>query len=66
MVYYDAGIARSVKGTTETIRKNVQANTLGDPTTVLVSRTKAGPFAPLRNTPEFRDLLYSDSSGSLP
>ena len=66
MVYYDAGIARTVKGTTETIRKNVRANTLGDPTTVLVSRTKAGPFAPLRNTPEFRDLLYSDISGSPP
>jgi len=64
MVYYDAGIARTVKGSTETIRKNVLANTLGDPTTVLVSRTKAGPFAPLRNTPEFRDLLYGDATAS--
>ncbi len=62
MVYYDAGIARTVKGTTETIRRNVQADTLGDPTTVLVSRKKAGPFAPLRNTPEFRDLLYADTA----
>lgn len=66
MVYYDAGIARTVKGTTETIRRNVQADTLGDPNAVLVSRTKAGPFAPLRNTPEFRDLLYSDDPGSSP
>ncbi len=66
MVYYDAGIARTVKGTTDTIRRNVQANTLGDPTTVLVSRTKAGPFAPLRNTPEFRDLLFGEGSGSGP
>ncbi len=64
MVFYDAGIARTVKGTTETIRKNVSANMLGDPATVLVSRTKAGPFAPLRNTPEFRDLLFGDGSSS--
>ena len=64
MVYYDAGIARTVKGTTDTIRKNVQANTLGDPNTVLVSRTKAGSFAPLRSTPEFRDLLFADGAGS--
>lgn len=64
MVFYDAGIARTVKGTTETIRKNVSANTLGDPATVLVSRTKAGPFAPLRNTPEFRDLLFGDGASS--
>ncbi len=64
MVYYDAGIARTVKGSTETIRKNVLANALGDPSTVLVSRTKAGPFAPLRNTPEFRDLLFGDATAS--
>ena len=64
MVYYDAGIARTVKGSTETIRKNVLANTLGDPATVLVSRTKAGPFAPLRNTPEFRDLLFGDAAAT--
>jgi len=64
MVYYDAGIARTVKGSTDTIRKNIQANTLGDPGTVLVSRTKAGNFAPLRNTPEFRDLLFDSNTGS--
>ena len=66
MVFYDAGIARTVKGTTETIRKNVLADMLGDPAAVLVSRTKAGPFAPLRSTPEFRDLLFGDGVSSTP
>jgi serine/threonine protein kinase len=66
MVYYDAQQqAKTVKGTTETIRANAQAGTLGDLTLVLVSRVKTGPFAPLRKVAEFRDLVLcgSDSLG---
>gem|GEM_PF-379882 len=62
MVYYTAdGKPHTVKGTTETIRANAMAGTLGEPSTILVSRTKAGPFAPLRKVPEFRDLVLSSS-----
>jgi eukaryotic-like serine/threonine-protein kinase len=68
MVYYEAGQARTVKGVTDTIRKNVQSGVLGDLTAVLVSRSKAGPFAPLKSIPEFRDLVLngrdSKSGGS--
>ncbi len=62
MVYYTTdGKPHTVKGTTETIRANAMAGTLGEPSTILVSRTKAGPFAPLRKVPEFRDLVLSSS-----
>jgi serine/threonine protein kinase len=59
LVYYEGGAAKTVKGGTETIRKNVRAGTLGDLSAVLVSRSKAGPFAPLKNVPEFRDLVFT-------
>jgi eukaryotic-like serine/threonine-protein kinase len=62
MVLYDEiGVPKTVKGTTDTIRRNIQAGTLGDPAQVLVCRTKAGPFSPLRSVPEFRDLILEDS-----
>jgi len=62
MVYYDADAKpKTVKGTTETIRVNALAGTLGDLTTTLVSRTKAGPFAPFKKVAEFRDLILSSS-----
>jgi hypothetical protein len=65
LVYRDsANNLHTVKGTTESVRKNVQSGTLGDLTTILVSRTKAGQFVPLRNTPEFRDLVVQ--AGQVP
>ena len=58
MVYRDAANKmHTVKGATESIRKNLAAGALGDLATVLVSRTKAGQFQPLRTAPEFRDLV---------
>ena len=58
LVYRDsAGHPRTVKGTTDGVRKNVAARTLGDSRHVHVSRTKVGPFLPLRDAPEFRDLV---------
>ena len=58
MVYRDAANkTHTVKGATESIRKNLIAGALGDLGTILVSRTKAGQFQPLRSAPEFRDLV---------
>ena len=62
MVFYDCGFPKTVKGTTDTVRRNVQAGVLGDLSVILVSRTKAGPFSPLRSVPEFRDLLLDGSA----
>jgi serine/threonine protein kinase len=58
MVYKDeTGSAHTVKGTTEGIRKALRDNLLGDPSAILVSRTKAGQFHSLGSVPEFRDLV---------
>lgn len=57
LVFYDCGFPKTVKGDTDTIRRNLKAGSLGDTTVILVSRTKAGPFSPVRSVPEFRDLL---------
>ena len=57
MVFYDCGFPKTVKGNTDTVRRNIRAGVLGDLTVILVSRTKAGPFTPLRSVPEFRDLV---------
>ena len=64
MVYYQGGQPRTVKGDTDTIRRNAQGGALGDLGAVLVSRSKAGPFAPLKNVPEFRDLVWNGGSGT--
>ena len=69
MVYRDAANKlHTVKGATESIRKNLAAGALGDLATILVSRTKAGQFQPLRNAPEFRDLVlqYLSSAAATP
>jgi serine/threonine protein kinase len=60
MVYKDeTGTTHTVKGSTEGIRNALQNHLLGDATTILVSRTKTGQFAPLTNVPEFRDLVVN-------
>ena len=61
VVYDELDQPKTVKGSTDTIRKNILAGTLGDLTQVLVCRTKAGPFVPLRAAPEFRDLILEES-----
>lgn len=70
MVYRDElGETKTVKGSTESIRRNVVAGALGDVGSILVSRTKTGQFTPLRNAPEFRDLFLgpnAPSSGTVP
>ena len=68
MVYRDeAAKSRTVKGSTDSIRKNIQAGLLGDVSVILVGRTKHGQFQPLRAVPEFRDLvLGGPGSGAVP
>jgi hypothetical protein len=53
------GQSHKVKGTTESIRQNVKAGLLGDANTIMICRTKQGPFTPLKAAAEFRDLVVS-------
>jgi len=56
------GQQKTVKGTTERIQENLKAGTLGDPSAILVCRTKTGPFEPVRAIPEFRVLVVDPAS----
>jgi serine/threonine protein kinase len=60
MVYRDElNQPHTVKGTTQSIRDALRDNLLGDPSAILVGRSKAGQFVPLGSAPEFRDLVVS-------
>ncbi len=64
MVYRAAdGQLHTVKGSTDSIRRNVAAGSLGDAGSILVSRTKTGQFQPLKLVPEFRDLAAAGGAG---
>jgi eukaryotic-like serine/threonine-protein kinase len=56
----------TVKGSTDGIRKALRDRLLGDPSGVVVSRTKSGNFVPLHGTPEFRDLVVTPTPMPLP
>jgi serine/threonine protein kinase len=65
MVYRDRdGRPHTVKGSTESIRRNVAIGSLGEVSAILVSRTKTGQFQPLRDIPEFRDLVVGPAPAS--
>jgi eukaryotic-like serine/threonine-protein kinase len=59
LYYIDQGdaTAHTVKGSKKGIRQSIKEGRLGDASTVRASRNKEGPFEPLRNFPEFRDLV---------
>jgi serine/threonine protein kinase len=58
LVYKDEdGVSHTVKGTLEGIRRSLKEKLLGDASNVRASRSKSGPFEPLRTYPEFRDLV---------
>ncbi len=60
LVYRDENDkAHTVKGSTDGIRNALRDKLLGDPSGILVSRTKHGQFALLSNVPEFRDLVLN-------
>jgi serine/threonine protein kinase len=58
LVYKDEnGESHTVKGTTDGIRRALKEQLLGDASNIRACRTKAGPFNPLKDFPEFRDLV---------
>lgn len=65
----EAGETHIIKSTTQTIRRSLSEGLLGDAGNIRASRTRSGPFEPLRGRPEFRDLvlpLTSSNSGAAP
>jgi serine/threonine protein kinase len=60
LVYKDEnGASHTVKGSTSAIRRSLKDGLLGDAENVRASRAKSGPFAPLKEFPEFRDMLVT-------
>jgi serine/threonine protein kinase len=58
LVYTDEeDVMRTVKGTLQGIRRSLKEGHLGDAGNIRAARTKMGPFEPLRQHPEFRDLV---------
>jgi serine/threonine protein kinase len=67
LVYKDEeGVVHTVKGSMQGIRRSLKERLLGDANNVRASRTKTGPFEPLRNHPEFRDLVVDVKSVTPP
>jgi serine/threonine protein kinase len=62
----DDGTTHTVKGTTTAIRRSLRDGLLGDAANIRCSRAKAGPFDPLREFPEFRDLLVTAAPLAVP
>jgi serine/threonine protein kinase len=59
------GELHTVKGSTDSIRRNVSGGSLGDTGSILVSRSKTGQFLSLKSVPEFRDLAAGPGSGGV-
>ncbi|MGF1581407.1 MAG: serine/threonine protein kinase [Gemmataceae bacterium] len=53
----EEGVIHTVKGTIGRLRSTLKEGRLGDISNMRASRTKAGPYEPLRRHPEFRDLV---------
>jgi eukaryotic-like serine/threonine-protein kinase len=53
----ESGARQSARGSTEDLRRSLRDGLLGDAGNVSASREEGGPFRPLREHPEFRDLL---------
>ena len=52
----DQGTEVAVKGSRAAVRRSLREGLLGDASNVQGSRSRLGPFLPLRDLPEFRDL----------
>jgi serine/threonine protein kinase len=58
LVYTDEeDVMRTVKGTLQGIRRSLKEGVLGDAGNIRAAKSKSGPFEPLREHPEFRDLV---------
>lgn len=67
MVYKDeTGATHTGKASTDGIRRALREQRLGDPTVILVSRSKTGQFLSLASVPEFRDLVVNPAPLSPP
>jgi serine/threonine protein kinase len=67
LVYKDEdGAVHTVRGSSSGIRRSLKDGHLGDASNVRASRTKSGPFEPLRNHAEFRDLVVEPAPVTLP
>lgn len=67
VVYRDeTGTAHTVKGSTEALRRAIREQQLGDPSAVLIGRSKTGQFLHLAQVPEFRDLVVAPAPLSPP
>jgi eukaryotic-like serine/threonine-protein kinase len=55
----DDGVTHTVKGSLVGIRRSLKEGMLGDASNVRASKNKTGPFEPLRQYPEFRDLVVT-------
>jgi eukaryotic-like serine/threonine-protein kinase len=67
LVYKDEnGTSHTVKGSTSAIRRSLRDGLLGDAENVRASRLKSGPFEPLREFPEFRDMLVTAAPLAVP
>lgn len=55
----DEGQTHTVKGSAAAIRRSLKDGLLGDASNIRASRLKQGPFEPLREFPEFRDLIIA-------
>lgn len=66
----EEGVVHLIKGSVAGVRRSIKDGHLGDASHVRAARSKQGPFEPLRNHPEFRDLvveaapLYTKRPGS--
>jgi serine/threonine protein kinase len=67
LVYKDEeGTLHRVKGSTAAIRSSLRDGRLGDASNIRASRSKTGPFEPLRSYPEFRDLVVAPAPLNMP
>jgi serine/threonine protein kinase len=67
LVYHDEnGESHTVKGPTEGIRRALRDRLLGDTGNIVACRHKQGPFLPLKNYPEFRDLIVAPETVAPP
>jgi eukaryotic-like serine/threonine-protein kinase len=62
----DEGATHTVKGSGQAIRRSLRDGLLGDAANIRCSRAKAGPFDPLRDFPQFRDLLVTAAALPVP
>ncbi|MCC6419765.1 MAG: protein kinase [Gemmataceae bacterium] len=60
LVYKDEeNVLHTVKGTLGAIRRSLKEGLMGDASNVRAGRGKSGPFEPLRQYPEFRDIVFA-------